>query len=63
MKRVGKLNELQVSKIIKQVCQGLSYLHANNVIHRDIKPENILVAGDTVKIADFGWAIYSQKKR
>jgi len=52
-----------VSKIIRQVCQGLSYLHANNVIHRDIKPENILVAGDTVKIADFGWAIYSQTKR
>lgn len=63
MKRLGTFNELQVSKIIKQVCQGLSYLHANNVIHRDIKPENILVAGDTVKIADFGWAIYSQTKR
>lgn len=44
--------------IIKQIIDGLLYLHTNNVIHRDIKCENILIKKliDTiqVKISDFG---------
>lgn len=45
------------------MCAGLSYLHSQSVIHRDIKPENILVSGSRVKIADFGWSVYSQARR
>lgn len=52
-----------VRKIVKQVCEGLKYLHENNVIHRDIKPENILISGDTIKIADFGWSIHTDTRR
>ena len=41
--------------IIKQIAQGLEYLHSLNIIHRDLKPSNILLKNDcTVKIADFG---------
>jgi aurora kinase, other len=52
-----------VAKIIQQTCQGLAYLHANHIIHRDIKPENILVSVDSIKIADFGWAVVARSRR
>ena len=39
------------------ICQGLDYLHENNVLHRDIKPANILVdADDQAVLTDFGVA-------
>lgn len=48
--------------IIRDVLQGLCYVHESNFIHRDLKPENILlnVIGEgnhakyIPKIADFG---------
>lgn len=40
-----------------QLLQAIHFCHAHNCIHRDIKPENILIgAGDTIKLADFGFA-------
>ena len=43
--------------LLSQVCEGLQYAHARQVIHRDIKPANILVLPDgTAKIVDFGIA-------
>lgn len=42
--------------IIKEIIQGVKYLHSKNIIHRDIKPKNILFSleSNTVKLADFG---------
>jgi serine/threonine-protein kinase len=55
----GKKN-MQISEIIdisKQICRGLRYAHAQNVIHRDIKPQNILIdKQNIVRISDFGIA-------
>lgn len=34
--------EKEVTKWIKEISEGLSYLHALNIVHRDIKPENIV---------------------
>ncbi|CAH0514642.1 unnamed protein product [Peronospora belbahrii] len=51
-----RLPEPEVRRIIRQVVEGLAYLHRRCVLHRDIKPENILIHGNMVKIADFGLA-------
>lgn len=31
------------SKILHDVCQGIAFLHQNDIIHRDIKPQNIFL--------------------
>lgn len=36
------LEEDLVRVIIRQISQGLDYIHENQIIHRDLKPENIL---------------------
>lgn len=55
VKKAGHLSELESSKIMKDVLEGLAYLHDNRVIHRDLKLENFLVGKDgRIKIADFG---------
>eukprot|EP01061_Rhynchopus_euleeides_P000710 TRINITY_DN10518_c1_g2_i4.p1 TRINITY_DN10518_c1_g2~~TRINITY_DN10518_c1_g2_i4.p1 ORF type:complete len:634 (+),score=182.75 TRINITY_DN10518_c1_g2_i4:93-1904(+) len=49
--------ETVAAHFIRQVLQGLSFLHENGVIHRDIKGENVLLdAHGCVKLADFGCA-------
>lgn len=42
---------------MRQVSDGLAYLHQHGVVHKDIKAENILITEQLIaKIADFGIA-------
>lgn len=51
-------SEARASLIVKDILQGLVYLHAKGIVHRDVKPENILTTASkwpfTSKLADFG---------
>ena len=47
----------QLKYLMKQIMDGLIFMHKNNIIHRDIKTENILVnTSGVLKFADFGLA-------
>ncbi|KAK3375455.1 hypothetical protein B0H63DRAFT_400546 [Podospora didyma] len=51
----GALPEPLVRSFVRQILNGLSYLHNRDIIHRDIKGANILVDNKgTIKISDFG---------
>ncbi|MFO0889885.1 MAG: serine/threonine-protein kinase [Isosphaeraceae bacterium] len=45
------------AKLIQQLAQVLSVVHAKGILHRDIKPSNVLFAEDgTLKLSDLGLA-------
>lgn len=51
----GALQEPLIHNFVRQIVEGLVYLHARDIIHRDIKGANILVDNKGgIKISDFG---------
>ncbi|MFT7807944.1 striated muscle preferentially expressed protein kinase isoform X2 [Arapaima gigas] len=52
--------ESEIRSSMRQLLEGVGYLHQNNILHLDIKPENILMAdpsSDQIRICDFGNAM------
>ncbi|XP_010180995.1 PREDICTED: serine/threonine-protein kinase 17A [Mesitornis unicolor] len=56
--REEAFKEKDVKRLMKQILEGVSFLHRNNVVHLDLKPQNILITSKSplgdIKIVDFG---------
>ncbi|KAK4050949.1 tRNA dihydrouridine synthase [Microbotryomycetes sp. JL221] len=55
----GKFSEADAVKIVREVLEGVKYLHQHEIVHRDLKPENLIYVNnqdDQLVIADFGIA-------
>lgn len=53
-RRGGRIKEATAAFYTREIVRGLEYLHKQGLVHCDIKAKNILIAGDGLKIADFG---------
>lgn len=50
-------NEYEAASVLKQVVDGLLYLHSHHILHRDMSLANLLLTKHmTIKISDFGLA-------
>ncbi|XP_075235091.1 uncharacterized protein LOC142332527 [Lycorma delicatula] len=53
------LTEKACTVFMRQICEGVEFVHSQNILHLDLKPENILCltkTGNRIKIIDFGLA-------
>lgn len=55
----GPLSESCSKQLMRDILEGVEYLHEHGTIHRDLKPDNCLLATDQppygpVKLSDFG---------
>lgn len=54
------LTENLAVSYLRQICDGVGYIHHNKILHLDLKPENILCSSpdnlQEIKIIDFGFA-------
>lgn len=56
----GNYSEHDAAALVRQILEGIDYMHKHGVVHRDLKPENLLCSNTSstqssnIKIADFG---------
>lgn len=53
------LTEKKAAIFMRQICEGVEYMHSKRIVHLDMKPENILClskTGNRIKLIDFGLA-------
>uniref|UniRef100_A0A3Q2UL00 Si:dkey-240h12.4 n=1 Tax=Fundulus heteroclitus TaxID=8078 RepID=A0A3Q2UL00_FUNHE len=55
------LLECEAIEFLKQILEGLKFMHKNNITHFDLKPENIMLSDKAsphpnIKLIDFGLA-------
>lgn len=53
-----KVDSAGIKKLVRELCDALSYIHSKQVVHCDIKPSNLMVThnGGNLKLIDFGFS-------
>lgn len=56
---VSNLTKKEIKKCLKQILEGVQFLHSFGIVHRDLKPQNILIQKTEdkdfqIKLIDFG---------
>lgn len=50
--------QIEARKAMKQILEGVAFLHNRNIAHLDLKPQNLLLSVkdscDDIKLCDFG---------
>ena len=57
MKEKKNYSEGELLKIMKQLCEALSYMQKNKICHRDIKPSNVFIINNNYYVGDFNESI------
>ncbi|XP_075414277.1 serine/threonine-protein kinase 17A [Tenrec ecaudatus] len=56
--RDDAFKEKDVQRLMRQILEGVRFLHTHDVVHLDLKPQNILLTSESplgdIKIVDFG---------
>ncbi|KAJ8279677.1 hypothetical protein COCON_G00067430 [Conger conger] len=56
--REEAFREADVKRLMRQILEGVAFLHRSSVVHLDLKPQNILLTSEDplgdIKIVDFG---------
>ena len=63
VKSNGTIREDIIIHFAIQLCDLIHYLHSTNrpILYVDLKPDNIILSGRTLKLIDFGSAIYQDE--
>ncbi|MCB9745417.1 MAG: protein kinase [Alphaproteobacteria bacterium] len=56
MRYRGRLGWERLYAVLLSLLDALAHAHARGLVHRDLKPGNVLMAGNQVKLVDFGLA-------
>ncbi|KAK2949770.1 putative CAMK family protein kinase [Blattamonas nauphoetae] len=57
----GKMDVVRVYRVMRDVLDGLAYLHSRGEIYGDLKGSNVLIGSDgTAKLGDFGGVVGTQ---
>jgi serine/threonine protein kinase len=55
IEKFGRLDERITAGYVRQILDGLCYLHFHGIVHRDVKGANVLLdASGRIKLTDFG---------
>lgn len=59
----GSCGEENVERWMRDICEGLAYVHSKGVVHRDISLENVLIGPDgRAVITDFGISMVADNR-
>ncbi len=57
LKRDGALPIAMVTRLLRDIADGLGAAHRHGIVHRDVKPDNVLLADEHAMVVDFGVAL------